>query len=189
MDNVRTLANTSSRPVRAVTDRRVPTTRHTALAAAASATPGCPITPVTPSADDEPQPGVPAASLASGTVATRARNTARSASSSTRALSRATCSPTMMVTGPFAQRNARTIGCGSPIGSRRLNFSRVASTVAVAVDVDLRLLNILGQQQYCWTAGACRGYSAGQRRQRCRRASSIRSAEDRHRRKQRLGIQ
>ncbi len=115
IDTVGTNVSTSSRPVRAVTDSRVPTTRHTALAATASATPGWPITPVTPSADEDPKPGVPATSLASGTVATRARNTARSCSSSARASSRATCSPTMMVTGPFAPRSACTIACGLPI--------------------------------------------------------------------------
>ncbi len=98
IDTVRTAASASSRPPRAVTVSRVPTIRHTALAATASATLGWPITPVTPSADDDPKPGVPATSLASGTVATRARSSARSCSSSARASSRATCSPAMMVT-------------------------------------------------------------------------------------------
>src|SRR5271163_1753952 len=55
IETVRTAASASSRPARAVTDSRVPTTRHTALAATAWATPGWPITPVTPSADDEPE--------------------------------------------------------------------------------------------------------------------------------------
>ena len=75
-----------------------------------SATPGCPITPVTPSADDDPSPGVPATSLASGTVATRARSIERSCASSARASSRATCSPAMIVIGPSAFRSARAIG-------------------------------------------------------------------------------
>ena len=79
-----------------------------------SATPGWPITPVTPSADDDPMPGVPATSLASGTVATLARNIARSCSSSARASSRATCSPAMIVIGPSARRSAYAIATGSP---------------------------------------------------------------------------
>ena len=54
IERVGTDASASSRPARAVTDMRVPTSRHTALLGTASATPGWPITPVTPSADDDP---------------------------------------------------------------------------------------------------------------------------------------
>ncbi len=69
---------------------------------------------------------------------------------------------------------------------RRLNTTPVMSVVAV--DADLRLLNIFGQQQHCRTAGSRRRYSAGQRRHDVggRRHPP---AEDRDRRKQRLGIQ
>ena len=114
IDSTGTDASTSSRPARDVTLMRVPTSRHTALSASAVATAGWPITPVTPSADDDPIPGVPATSLASGTVAILARNIARSCSSSTRASSRATCSPAMIVIGPSARRSAHAITCGSP---------------------------------------------------------------------------
>ena len=59
-------------------------------------------------------PGVPATSLASGTVAILARNIARSCSSSARASSLATCSPAMIVIGPSAWRSAHAIASGSP---------------------------------------------------------------------------
>jgi len=72
------------------------------------------MTPVTPTAEDDPIPGVPAASLASGVTATHARSTERSCSASARASSRITCSPTMIVTAPLIFLIARAIGYGSP---------------------------------------------------------------------------
>ena len=79
-------------------------------------------------------------SLASGTVATRARSAARSCSSSARASSRATCSPAISVTGPAARRNAWATGYGSPIS--------LFKKLAAVAQFDRRLLNILGQQQH-----------------------------------------
>ena len=139
IDSVRTAASASSSPALAVTDIRVPTSRHTALLRTASATPGWPITPVTPSDDDAPRPGDPLTSFASGTVATRARSAVRSSSNSARASSRATCSPAMIVTGPRARCSARAIGCGSP--GRRSNGSATAPLMSAP----------LASTWLCWT--------------------------------------
>ncbi len=121
MDTVGTAASASSRPARAVTDSRVPTTRHSPLPATASDTPGDHDTVTRGRRRTEPRCSRTSWHRAHMPPGAQHRTQRRS---SARASSRATCSPAMMVTGrsPGAMR-ARWIRITD--GSRLLDVRAV----------------------------------------------------------------
>ena len=166
IEYVGTDASASSSPARAVTVSRVPTSRHNALSRDCGGDARDGPSRRSPQRRRRSEPGVPATSLASGTVATRARSIARSCSSSARASSRATCSPAMIVIGPSARRSACAIGCGIAELCRGADRRRDA-----VGDRPIGLLNVLGQQQHCGPAAFARPRSPRAAPRRCPRAA------------------